>query len=57
MRLLKTKIFEKKANIFKEKKMWPIFFRSIEHDKGQGTIYKDPEGNLTSIMQAIWSFL
>ena len=33
--------------------MWPTLFRRIEHDKGQGKFYTDPEDSLTSIVQAI----
>jgi len=36
-----------------KEKLWPISSRRIEHDKCQGTILKGPEGNLTSIWQAI----
>ena len=35
----------------------PIFSRSIEHDKCQGTIYKGAEGVLTIIVQLIRSLL
>ena len=34
-RLLKTQIFEKKDNLSREKKLWPVFFRIIEHDECQ----------------------
>ena len=52
-RLLKTQTFEKKAIFRVKKKLWPIFSRSIGHDKCQGTIYKGPERYLTSILQAL----
>ena len=33
--LLKTQIFEQKAIFPVKKTLWPIFSRSIEHDKSQ----------------------
>ena len=40
-----------------KKSFWPIFSRIIEHDKRQGTIYKDPQGNLLIIVDVIRPFL
>ena len=39
--LLKTQIFEQKATFPVKKTLWPIFSRSIEHDKCQRTIRRD----------------
>ena len=51
-------IFLEKKAIFPVKKLfWPSFSRSIERDKGQGTIYKGPAGNLTGIVPATWLVL
>ena len=47
MSLLKTQIFEKKANFPVKKRFWPIFSRNIPHDKCRGTFYKGPQVVLT----------
>ena len=39
------------------KKFWPKFSRIVEHDKRQETTYEGTQGFLTSIVQAVWSFL
>ena len=52
-RLLKTQSFGEKGNLSCEEIFRPIFSHSIEHDNYQGKIFKGPEGNLTSIVQAI----
>ena len=51
--LLKTQIFERKGTLSSEKIFWPIFFRSIEHDKCRGRFYKGPESLSTVIVQVI----
>ena len=53
-RLLKTQSFEEKGNLSCEEKFSAYFFsHSIEYDNYHGTIFKGPEGNLASIVQAI----
>ena len=54
--LLRTQVFEKRQ-IFPGKKLWRLFFRSIEYDKCHGTSHKGIHAFLTSNVQAIWSFL
>ena len=57
-RLLKTQISEKKkANFPVENILWPIFSRSIEDDKCQGTTYKGPQNLFTIFVQVICLFL
>ena len=50
---MKTQLIEKKANFPVKKRFGRIFSRIIEHDKCQVSIYKDPEGNLGTIVQAV----
>ena len=56
-RLLKKLIFVKKAICPVEEKFWPFFYLSIEHDNGEGSVYKCPHGLLTFFMQVIGLFL
>ena len=57
MSLLKTQIsFLKKGKLSSGEKVWPIFSRSIEHNKRQGTPYMAPESTLTNFVQLIISF-
>ena len=53
-RMLKTKFFEKKANIPVNKRFWPS--RIIKCDKPQKTIYEGPKGILTIAVEVIRSF-
>ena len=55
--LLKTQSFEKKGKLAVKKILWPIFSRSIENDKGQGSTYKGPEGLSTFVLQVLSLFL
>ena len=55
-RLLKTKISEKKGKLSSEEKILAYFFRIIEYDKCQETIYKGQQCILTFIVQMIRSF-
>ena len=56
-RLLNIQSFERKGNLSNEEKILPYISKSIEHDKGQATTFKGPEGTLTSVLQAIWLVL
>ena len=53
----KHKFLKKKANYPVKKRFSPISSRIIEHDKGQGTAYKVPQGNLTFNVEVIRPFL
>ena len=53
----KHKFLKKKANFPVKKRFSPIPSRIIEHDKGQGTAYKVPQGNLTFNVEVIRPFL
>ena len=53
----KHKFLKKKANYPVKKRISPISSRIIEHDKGQGTAYKVPQGNLTINVEVIRPFL
>ena len=53
----KHKFLKKKANCPVKKRFSPISSRIIEHDKGQGTAYKVPQGNLTINVEVIRPFL
>ena len=53
----KHKFLKKKANCSVKKRFSPISSRIIEHDKGQGTTYKGPQGNLTFNVEVKRSFL
>ena len=55
-RLLETNI-SKKGSLPVDKSFWPIFCRNIECDKPQGTIDKEPQGNLAFTMEVIGSIL
>ena len=55
-RLLKTQIFERKANLAVEKIMPPVCFRFIEYDKPQGTNYNGPQAILTFTMEPIRAY-
>ena len=44
MRLLETKLFQKKATVPLTKTFLPSFSRIIEHQKGKTTIYKGSQG-------------
>ena len=52
-----TSFLKNKAYFPVKKKFWPLFSRIIEHEKRQATYYKGTQGFLTSIVQAMWSFL
>ena len=39
-----------------QKMFWPLFFRTIEHDKRQETTYKGPQGSLFFTLEVIGSF-
>ena len=52
-RLLKTRIFEKKASSPVKERFWPDFSRLIEQNKSQGTLHKGPEGLLAIIVQVM----
>ena len=47
----KTQFFEKKANFPVKKRFWPIFSKTIECDRPQGTIYGGSRGILTIFME------
>ena len=53
----KHKFLKKKANFPVKKRISPISSRITEHDKGQGTAYKVPQGNLTINVEVIRPFL
>ena len=55
-RLLKTQIFEKKANFLVKNIFWPLFSLITEHDKCRGIFCKGPEGLLTKSVQVIKFF-
>ena len=56
-RLLKSPIFEKKAN-FQWRNNFGLFFsRDIEHAKFQGTVDKGSQGVLTFILQRVSTFI
>ena len=40
-----------------EKSFWPTFHRNIDYDNCQGTIYRGPQGILTTIVQIIWTII
>ena len=46
-KLLKTQLFEIKANFQLKKSFCPVFSLILESDKPQGTIYEGPQGVLT----------
>ena len=52
-RLLKSQIFEKKANFSVKKNFCSIFSRNIDHENWQGTFYKGLQGILTLIVQIL----
>ena len=53
----KHKFLKNKAIFPVKKRFSPISSRIIEHDKGQGTAYKVPQGNLTINVEVIRPFL
>ena len=53
----KHKFLKNKAIFPVKKRFSPISSRIIEHDKGQGTAYKVPQGNLTINVEVIKPFL
>ena len=51
MKLLKTQLFEKKANFPEKKSLWPVFSLIVECDKPGGRIYEYPQSNLTNTFE------
>ena len=50
-KLLKTQLFEKKANFPVKKSFWPVFSLILECDKPAGRIYEYPQSNLTNFFE------
>ena len=40
-----------------ENRFWTTFYRNIDYDNCQGTIYRGPQGILTIIVQIIWTII
>ena len=56
--MLRSQTFEKKRKKFQWRKEFGVLFsRIIGKEKCQGRVCEAPEGNFTSIVQDIWSFL
>ena len=53
----KHNFLKKKAKVPVKKIFWPIFSRTIEHDKRQKTTYKGLKSSLTHTVHVIRSYL